>query len=1259
MGFTPAQQKALDIQGRDVLVSAAAGSGKTYTLTHRIIKNILEKNADISKMLVVTFTRSAAGDLKSKISEAIMKAIAENPGNKHLQNQMLLLGEADICTIDSFLSRPVRENFEKLKLPVSMRIGDDAEVKALSHSILEDVMGSLYAKYGVCGDHELADINLSTPLTDLLALLTTTVKDSSEIIPFLINLHGKLITSPRGVELLRDFAQRLYADADKDFLDTREGQLIVKELSRVIEGGISFYDFSYAPTSADPLLAKKYLPTFIDDRKELISISEAAKRGYGNLRAKINAYPSQKLGIVYKHEKTPLSIRLHESRNEIINQIKNIRTEYLCYDQAEISVMYKKTAQITEVLYTLLSDFDRKFTDKKKELGIYEFSDMPRYMIELLQNPDGSPSEAAKILSESYDEIYIDEYQDVNAIQDTIFKLLSRHNRFMVGDIKQSIYGFRDTEPQFFSSYREKFTPYDPTTEGEVKPEGSTILMSNNFRSDETVIDFSNAVCAPIFKACGKSIGYTSDDDLVYTRKRPAEYAPSKVEVHVFGKGDPYDAQDKIPWAYVDDTYADGSPREDGLSEEAVFVANKIAELIRTGTKVIETKEGDFKEVKLLPKDIAILVRKNKSIPIITAALRRLNINYLLASKKELLQSPEMILVTELMSIINNPRDDVPLCGVLCSELMPFDARFSMGEMVSIRSHFKKKMSLYDSICEYGADGEGDPLDTMLAAKCRAVAKRLTELRELAIKLSADKILRALSADEYFSAFCEGEAFRFVYDSACKYTKTSWSGLCGFVRYFENIVENGSISGEVQRVDDCVNIVTMHSSKGLQYSTCFLFDCGRVFDIQELDDSIIYNKDLCVGMHIPAREEGEINTRKLDSIIHETVKLDIESRSLEEEMRTLYVALTRAEDRLFVTGTISGNSTFKSFFGKYNLYGISNASTKSQASLMSWVIGAMFIDGHNKSTYNVTLHPVLGNTPLTDPIDNETPSESEEKSPSRVQEYASIMACPPSLDPDEVRLSSIPSKLAASKVAKFLLDESVFPSVSDNAMQSDEEITKDDKRADSKELIRKRLENMRSQSVTFDSLIDVNKKPTAAERGTAMHAFLQFCDYNSVKENGVRFEIDRLRKENFISQRTADILNVDQLDKFLESDFFEILLSAENVRREFKFGMFRDASDFTENEELARLASDRKIFVQGSVDLLIENRDGSIYLCDYKTDKITEEERENPEILRSRMTEAHKPQLDQYSYAIEKIFGKKPERTYILSLALGDAVEIK
>ena len=1265
--FTPAQEQALEICGRDVLVSAAAGSGKTFTLTQRIIKNILEKNAEISKMLIVTFTRSAASKLKSDISAAIMDAIAENPQNTHLQNQMLALGEADICTIDSFLSTPVRENLEKLNLPMSMRIANDAEIVSLINSVLDEVMAAMYEKYNVCNDCNLADINLNTPLTDLLALLTTTVKDSSEIYKYLIDLYNKLITAPRGVDTIADYAQRLREDATKNFLDTEEGKVICRELDKIIDGAIAFYDNSYDFVANDGLLVRQYLPTFDQDKNDLISVSESMRGGYEVLRNKINAFPSKNLGSVKKEQKTPQSIRLHESRNEIIDQIKDFRNTYLCYGDDEIRAMYLKTAEITEVLHTLLKDFDDEYMKRKKELGIYEFSDMPRYMIELLRNEDGSPSDMAKRIAERYDEIYIDEYQDVNKIQDGIFKLISRNNRFMVGDIKQSIYVFRDADPTFFSNYRKNFPLYSPKTEGENIPVGSTILMSNNFRSDKNVIDFSNTVCAPMFEACGDAISYTSDDNLVFTKRCPDNYAPPKVEVHIFAKGSPDDAKKNILWADVDDTStSESTKRDDGFDEEAVFVANQIAELIRHGKKAPKKPKNQDLEKKhdnsIHPGDIAILVRKNKSIPSITKALRALNIEYLLASKSELLQSREMTLLTELVGIIDNPRCDVPLCSVLTSENLPLVMRFTMGELVNIHKHSGKDCSLYDAILKYGSDGEGDPLDTMLSHKCREITEKLKSLRALSTKLSAEKFLKVLTADNVFSDFTESDAFTFMYDSACTYTKSYWNGLSGFIRYFTNVIENGSISGEVKPVENAVNIVTMHASKGLQYNTCILYDCGLEFNRKDFERSLIYDKDLCIGMHIPSRPEGEINTKKLDSIIHRTTALDMKIKALQEEMRILYVALTRAEERLIVSGTVAGNSTYKSFFGKYNLYGVSNASTISQPSLLGWVVGAMYVDGHDKSTYNVTLHSLLNNTPLCEPFDDRTTSSESNDIDSQIKEYAQLMSCPPSIRREEIILSSIPSKVAASKAGEKMLDESVFPSLPDGVLFSnpDESVDiKNNEKADNAEIIKKRIELMRSQPQSFDSLLDVNKKPTAAERGTAMHIFLQYCDYCNLSINGLDDEISRLLKNGFISQRTADILDRFQLERFIKGKFFSVILGAKNIRREFKFGMFRPASEFTQNEELSSLVSDKKIFIQGSVDLLIETHDGSIILCDYKTDIITSEERKNPALLQTHMTEAHKQQLDQYSYAIERIFGKKPDRTYILSLALGDAVEIK
>ncbi|MBE6547271.1 MAG: hypothetical protein E7667_00125 [Ruminococcaceae bacterium] len=1252
MAFTPAQQQALEISGNNVLVSAAAGSGKTYTLTQRIIKNILEKNADISRILVVTFTRAAAGELKSRISSALMDAIAQNPDNTHLQNQLLKLGGADICTIDSFLSRPVRENFEKLGLPVSMRIADEAEVTALSHNIMAEVMDSLYEKYGICRSGKLSDIDDNSPLTELFALLTTTVKDSSDTIPYLLRLHGKLITTPKGVDLLSDFSQRLSADSEKDFLETKEGLFVINELKKTIAGAVSFVEHHRDVMNEDDLLREKYLPTFEADISELLSIEKTVQNGYDALGEALSRFPSQKIGTLKAHQKSHTSEMLRAARDDIKKQIKNITDKYFGISPKDISDSYIKTAQITSVLYTLLSDFDKKLMSTKKDLGIYDFSDMPRYMMALLQNSDGTPTEAAKNISDSYDEIYIDEYQDVNEIQDKIFELIGKNNRFMVGDIKQSIYGFRDAEPTFFSNYRSTYTPYGK--EYEKNPQGFTIFMSNNFRSDENVIKFSNTICSPMFKSCKNSIGYKDEDDLVFTKKCHEEYTCPKVSVNIFAKGDPWTAKQNLPHAFVTDTAkdylkADDSQNGSGLCEEAVVAANTIAELIQNGKK----SNG----APIAPSDIAILVRKKDAIPEITSALRALGIEYLVASKSELLQSREMVLLRELCTIIDNPRNDIPLCSVLSCELLPEHLRFSIGETVTVRKHADKSLSLYDAICQYGESGIGDPLDTLLSAKCREIVKKLCYLRSMSVKLSVDKFLKFLTADDVFGSFTEGDAFRFMYDYACKYTKSFWNGLSGFNSYFADIAEHSNVSGEVQPIQNAVNIITVHYSKGLQYNTCILYGFGGEFNVKEYQKSLLYDKEFCVGMHMPSRVEDNINILKNDCIIHRVLAADLSSKAKEEEMRILYVAMTRAEERLYIFGTVGGKSKFETFFDKFRLYGISDVSTASQPSLLGWIVGGLFTE-HDKSTYTVTLHSVFNNTPLAQPIYSEDVSGSCPEN-SAHSNYSELILTPPSGSPDEMILSAIPSNIAASKASPSMLDESLagftrafFSQETDSNTAFD---TLDDELSKN---LKNRIELMRSRPTDITYFEHITKKITAADKGVAMHLFLQYCDYKNMKENGVDSEISRLLDRGFISHSTADILDKRQLEGFLKSNIFGIILNAQNVRREFKFGISKPASEFTQNKQLSDIIKDTTVYVQGSIDLLIENSDGSIYLCDYKTDRIYPEEKQDPELLRKRLRCMHKSQLNEYSLAIEKIFGKKPQKTYILSLPLGEALEV-
>lgn len=1235
--FTPKQQDALNVYGCDVLVSAAAGSGKTFTLTQRIIKNIIEKQADISRILVVTFTRAAASELKTKISSALIDAVAKHPDNSHLRRQLLLLGGADICTIDSFLLRPVKENFEKLGLPATLRLADDAELMPLKSEILSQTLDSFYEKYGVCSDLELADVNFDNSFTDLLFLFST-LKDSSDVEKYLLDLHSTLITSPEGIERLSQLSERMLENADRDFTQTTEGKVVISRLRRIVEGALSFCNSQYGVLAADELLTKKYLPMLEEDRAYCNLLLSCLDGGFSRIRACLDSFSPSNLGKIEEKNKTAESRYYADMRKSIvISPIRSIREELFSYTPEDISHAYRRTSSVTSVLYELLSQYDKSLMAEKRSRSIAEFSDMPRYMLRLLLDENGNKTEACHRIAESFDEIYIDEYQDVNGIQDEIFRLISRNNRFMVGDIKQSIYAFREAEPTCFAAYRSRFPEY---VEGqETVGDGATVIMSNNFRSTESVIDFSNTVCAPLFFACGDVISYSSDDDLVFSKKCTDGYIPHKVSVNLFSKGDPNEIRELIPNVSVADSSSDDTIEESSLGEEATFVANEICRLIR--------EEHNLDGSKMRASDISILVRKNRSVPIITRALDAAGIKYTMASKSSLLEGRSMSCLVDLLTVINNPRCDVPLCNVMCCEALDESIRFSMGELVAMRQRSGDGVSLYDSMCEYCVD---DALPSPLKTKCSLWRERLEHLRALSTKLSVEKFLRVLAADDTFGTLSKGEEFKILYSTACAYTKNSWNSLESFIRHFKGVIETGSIKGETDKTADAVTITTMHSSKGLQYKACFLFDCARAINFDDLSDAIVYDKELGIAIKLPERlgsdtSPDSISVEKKDNILHKTVAMNMKRRLYQEEMRILYVALTRAEERLYISATLNKKSHFGSFISSLRSYGGSDISIEEQNNMISWVIGTMLLPEHDSSRYTLTLHSIFNNTPLSSLADHKSSTDSSSIGELE-DKLADLILDPPSSDPRELLLSSIPAKAAASKATSTMLDDTVFSNTADGDME-----------ADSEQMLKERIELMMSHE-GFDSLLRENETPTASERGTAMHLFLQYCDYEIAVSQGVEAEIERLVQCGFIDRRTASILNISQLKDFFDSRFFEMLQTAKRIRREFRFRLFRPASDFTEDESLSELVRDRSILIQGSIDLLIENPDGSIYICDYKTDRISGAERAHPELLQKRLYESHRHQLRQYSYAINRIFGKAPERIFILSLPLGEALEM-
>ncbi len=1263
MNFTKAQQNAINAHGKTLLVSAAAGSGKTFTLTQRIIKSIIESGQDISRLLIVTFTRAAASELRAKISKALSNAISEHPDNIHLQKQLLKLGSAKISTIDSFFSEPVRANFEKLGLPASIRLSDEAELAPIREKAMQATLDAFFESSSVFSGEELSPVGYKSEYTDLLGIISA-ARSSSSIIPTLTDIYGKLITAPEGLHQLRRHAERMKEAASLDFFESAEGMTVKAHLEDTLNYVIRTFNKCCDEMKKIPLLNERYLPCFEENATHCAALLGALQSGeYDKAKAEFNAFAPARIPSLPKDHGCEEAEKYRDLRTKKLNKaIKDASANFFFKTGEEISRDFEEHARLCYLLYAIISDFEDRYTEEKLRRGLCEFSDMPRYMLKLLTNSDGSPSEYCLSLRATYDEVYIDEYQDVNEIQDRIFELIGGDHRFMVGDIKQSIYGFREAEPSIFAEYRRRFPMYDEeNTDSDA--DGNTIFMSNNFRCDENVIRFTNSVCSRIFSAFAESIGYTKDDDLIFTKEKPSEdYASPKVVMNII-QPEPNLAErgeDQLENEVDDEIDVSADTKEESAaaaakrySDEAIVTANEIARLISFGRE----KKADGEYIR--PGDVAVLVRGHAQAKPLMIALDLMGIKYNVSSKSATFEDKDMSLLVDLLSVIDNPRSDIPLSRLLTAETTSLSPWFTFEETVKIRKHSPDSKSLYDAILNYSEDGD----ERDMAKRCRDFAAETDKMRLASSRLSADKLLRALSGSARYSRLTETEAYTYLYDCACRYARNSWNGLYNFLVYLKNLIEKGEAGAESVKSDDSVTIMTIHQSKGLEFPVCFLFGLSKKFNLADSRSPIIFSKDFGISMKLPPENEEDdvfekIRTRYSDSLLWKAADLRLKQKQIEEEARIFYVALTRARERLYLSATL------RKSFDDISKEAADCADPifeikKGKSYFDQTLVALSQADEGERDCFGVTVFDKGFETlrySLTDGYDEICDKSNEYTKDELI--LAETMKLHVLESEEEKLLSTIPAKVAASKVSSTMLDDSVFVPLPTGMLFSDGSNKISDAEKESEQNIRNRIMLMRSQKTDFDSLLLVNKKPTAAEKGTATHLFLQYCDYNSVEENGIDFEIERLYENRFITERTAKIIDRKQLSGFFESELYEHIRDAKSIRREFHFGMFKGADEFTANERLKTLVADKKIFVQGSIDLIIEKKNGDIIICDYKTDHVSAEERRDRALLAENMRKKHADQLREYSHAVTRIFGKAPDKIFIYSVPMGATVEM-
>ena len=1152
--YTPEQKSAIDAPNADILVSAAAGSGKTAVLTERIIRTLTDKESpvDLSEMLVVTFTKAAASELRSRIGDALTKACAKEPGNRFLRRQLISVGNSDISTIHSFCAKIIKKYHRQLGLPSEMRIAGDAESKLMKNDIMERTIEEMYAS---------DDGSFSTFAENFMLLRDGKLSDK------LIALYNKLIDYRDGIGTINQSFANFDRISQYGIDGTRYSEYIVKNAAGAAylleQKCLCCVD---KLSEMDPDIFSGPLSAFGDDLAFFRKLKGMGGSSYYELRNYILSFKFTKLQPVSSANKTADYDEVCEIRKKYKDKIKKIIEEYFCTDDQKIKESAVKCSLICKKLYETLERFEESFSREKLERSLLDYSDLEHYARKLLWDGDRTSAAASEIAA-SYKRIYIDEYQDVSPIQDDIFRAIDRDNTFMVGDIKQSIYGFRGAAPELFASYRESFPDY---TEGAGQNK-HRVFLTYNFRCDKSIIDFSNAVFGQLFRNNSKRVEYLDKDQLS------------------FGKGEEKDERRKVTVSIV---------RYDGDRMrkycEARYVVREIIALQSKGVKL---------------SDIAVITRYSDALENFKIEFEKSGLRYTSDEKRELLSEPEILLMISALKITDDPDRDIQLAALLKSPVFGF----SPEELAKLS--FMKERSLYTALCKAADTEENeDRNDGSLVLKCRIFKEWLRKARSYSRSHSSNDMIRYLYGECMFEAILKGASdmptlaaadLSAFYTLASDYEAGSFKGLHNFIKYIDDLKQRGISDrpDSEKEEDEGVKLMTVHKSKGLEFKVCFVCDTARDLSDKDQKEPILLDRDLGISMLLRDRS-GYV---KYQTLMRKACALKIGENLIDEEMRVLYVALTRAKNKLYIVGKTADSEKLKEdvavLSGAKCIY-----SYNTYRNYLCWILSSLDRNTDYELEY-------IENTPeypyriKSDLLFNASERADTEKIRSYIDfEYKWKDS------------AALPSKIAVSVLYPGVLDDT------------------DDK--------------MSSRMTAYPSFLLPEKKPTGAERGTATHLFMQFCDFEKVENNGVQSEIQSLIDKSFITAQSAKLIYTEKLGAFFSSGLYKMIKNAKAVYREYRFNVKMPASDFTENKTLAENIKDSEILVQGVIDCFFETPEGDYIIIDYKTDKACGDDPEK------KIGEEYSLQLGYYRYALERLTGKRVRSAYIYSFDLSKSIKI-
>lgn len=1197
--WTDEQKRAIDAHGHTVLVSAAAGSGKTAVLVERILRLVTDKEhpVDIDRFLIVTFTRAAASEMRGKISDALTAALLQDPRSRHLRAQLTRLSRADILTTDAFCTKLLREHFQAVGLTPDFRVLDENEASALQREVLEELIEDKY---------ERADKN-----PGFLALVEalSAARDDKRLGEVVLDLYRKLQSHPFPAQWLARNISDMESAAQLDPAESIYGKVLLSELADACAYHAARLADACAQIAEIEAVRLKYMPAFSQDLARCRALSDALKAevpNWDDVRALLlSCAEKPRLGGVLKFPDPALLEGFRQIRDDYHDALDSFSSGPFAHDAEKTRADCARILPVMEALTQTVSDFMTAFSQRKRAMNTLDFSDLEHFALDLLiesYSPEGfTPSAAAQEIGARYAEIAVDEFQDSNLVQDLIFRALSRQeeNLFLVGDVKQSIYGFRLADPGVFMEKYDRFSD-DPAS-----GESERITLSRNFRSRREVIESVNYIFKNILSPALGGITYAGREALVYGADYP-DIPQGADDAAFLLVEDPKDGRDKVAC-------------------QADVIAARIGKMLREGFLVTDSASRTLRPCR--PDDFAILLRSMTGrAEIFSAALAKAGIPVQTENAGQLFDGPEILALMALAEVVDNPDQDVSLAAALHSPLYAFSA----DELAGIRLCLPKG-SFYGALCACAEEGE----DEALCEKCRAFLSDLSDFRSHARDERADALLvYMLDKTNFLGRFgaAFGEEFsrtrlQAFLSAASRSENSGYRGLYAFLNLMRALRDGQGIPAPAQAQGAGVRIMSIHKSKGLEFPVVFVANLESPFNMQDLNEPVLIHPRLGAGFKL--RPEGRMI--EYPTLARYAVQMTLRRESLSEQMRVYYVALTRAKEKLFLVAYGEKESLVKKYRTLRALSPIPAQALSAFSSPLPWFLAPLLrlpaaaglqqdagfpaapAEESNACWQIEDVYPA----PADDAHRDEAQTDGGADLPISAEElYAHLSYVYPALS-----AANLPSKMTATGLKGRFADAEVH----DEARE---------------------MHASRPSPHAIPRALRAQKL-TPAQRGTALHMAMQFLDFSRAESReAIDAQVREMAEKKLLSAESAQAVDTARLYAFFRSTLGKAMQSADSICREFKFSILADARALSEPALLAAVPDENAdtILFQGVIDCFFEDADG-ITVVDFKSDRVT------PASVDST-ARGYAPQVNAYASALSRITGKPIKAKYLYFFAL-------